>query len=231
MARHIAIILAAGSGRRTGLERPKQFALLAGRPVIAYSIEAFNDHPAIDEVAVVVSKDFADETAAIVKRYKFKKVSRILLGGKERTDSSLAAIRAFTNEDDILLFHDAARPLISEAVISRVIQATKKHKAVGTAVAAVDTIIETDGERLLATPNRDSLRRMQTPQAFHRATIAEAYRLAMAAPIFAQQTIAGSSLAIFPKRRLGWLRVKSVTSSLPTRTTSRFLNTFCKKKR
>lgn len=184
MPRHIAIILAGGSGKRAGLERPKQYALLSGRPVIAHSIETFEHHPGIDEVAVVVGEGYQEEIEKMVAVYGWKKVKQVLTGGRERSDSSLAAIKAYTAEDDYLIFHDAARPLVSLAIVDRVISTLNDAVAVGTAVPAVDTIIETHEGRLVHTPDRSRLSRMQTPQAFRRDIIAKAYRLAKSDPTF-----------------------------------------------
>lgn len=201
MSRNIAIILAGGSGSRMGLERPKQFLDLAGRPVIAHSIDAFDSHPAIDEVAIVVGESFIAEVEDMVALYGWKKVRKVLPGGKERSDSSLSAIRAYADEADAnLLFHDAARPLVSEAIIDRVTEALKTHEAVGVGIASVDTIMELQADGSIArVPSRRMVQRMQTPQAFRLSVITEAYRRAGADPEFEATDDCGVVLRYLPE--------------------------------
>ena len=143
--KNIAVILAGGTGSRMGSSVPKQFMPLAGRTVIEYSIETFCNHPAIDEVAVVVHPDWRGRMEEIVERLKVKgerlKVSRIIDGGSERYMSSLNAIMAYIDEPDDtnLMLHDAARPFVSAEIIDRVVAALKHHEAVGVAVPSTDT--------------------------------------------------------------------------------------------
>ena len=110
--KNIAVILAGGVGSRMGGPLPKQFMPLNGRAVIEYPIETFNDHPAIDEVAVVIHPDWRGEMEKIVARNGWKKLTKVIDGGLERYMSSLNAIMAYIDEpnDTNLLLHDAARP-------------------------------------------------------------------------------------------------------------------------
>ncbi|MCQ2311421.1 MAG: 2-C-methyl-D-erythritol 4-phosphate cytidylyltransferase [Paludibacteraceae bacterium] len=185
MSKNIAIILAGGSGSRLGNSTPKQFLRVAGKPVIAHSIDVFERCAEIDEIGIVSRADYIDEVKQIVAQYGYKKVTQILSGGQERYDSSMAAINAYTQDDDRLLFHDAVRPLVTERIIHDCVQALSTYNAVDVAVPTTDTIIEVDDHNhILHTPNRAQLRNVQTPQCFKRSTIARAYQLALADPHF-----------------------------------------------
>ena len=198
MTRYIGIILAGGSGSRMGSDKPKQYLTLAGRTVLEHSIEAFATHPLIDEVAVVVAPAWHDTVQGIIDRCGHAKVKRLLHGGKERTDSSLAAIRAYEGQDVCLLFHDAARPLVTARCISDVCRALQSHEAVATGIASVDTLMQTENGCIKAVPPRSQMQRMQTPQAFRLSTIAEAYRLALADPHFAATDDCGIVMRYLP---------------------------------
>ena len=202
-SRHIAVVLAGGSGRRMGGNMPKQYMQLAGRTVLEYSIEAFDAHPLIDEVAVVVHPDYRAEVEAMVQCCGWRKVRRILDGGAERSDSSLAAIRAYASDGDAasvrLLFHDAARPLVTARMIDNVCRALNKYEAVGTGLASVDTMMEVDGSVLTAVPDRRRMQRMQTPQGFRLETIVKAYRQAMADPHFRATDDCGVVMRYLPQ--------------------------------
>ena len=98
--RHIAVVLAAGNGRRTGLDTPKQFCPLAGHPLVAYSLTAFERHPDIAETAVIIHPDYIGEMQEMARRYGWRKLRKILPGGQTRTDSSRTAIEAYRQEPD-----------------------------------------------------------------------------------------------------------------------------------
>lgn len=198
--RNIAVILAGGIGSRMGGREPKQYMTVAGRTVMEHSIAAFQRHPMIDGIAVVAAEAYHDRIAECVRRDGFTKVTRLLPGGKERHFSSLQAIRAYEGEDCNLLFHDAVRPLVSQAVITRVVEALREHGAVDVAVPATDTMVEVDERgRVVAVPARDRLRRVQTPQGFRREVIAEAYERALRDPNFTTTDDCGVVLRYMPE--------------------------------
>lgn len=183
--KNIAIILAGGSGSRFGADMPKQFLQVAGKMIIEHTIDAFERHPLIDEIAIVSRADYMEEMKDMVKNDGYKKVAHILQGGKERYHSSLAAIKAFTDDDDNLLIHDGVRPLVSERIITDCVNALTEYEAVDVAVATTDTIIELNEDGSIARiPQRRLLRNAQTPQCFRRRVIAEAFRLALQDPDF-----------------------------------------------
>lgn len=192
--RNIAVILAGGTGRRTGLPLPKQFLSLGGNTVIEHVVETFDTHPAIDEVALVTHPDWRDRMQEIVAKNSWSKVAKVVDGGTERYLSSLNAIQAFRDypDDTNLLLHDAARPWVSVEVIDRVVEALQRHEAVGVAVPSTDTVWEvhpdfdaTEVERFVARiPERRLMWRAQTPQAFRLPLIRDAYQRALQDPQF-----------------------------------------------
>lgn len=185
MIRNIAIVLAGGVGSRLGLSTPKQFFKVAGKMVIEHTIDTFERNPHIDEIAIVSNPVYVPDVENIVLRNGWKKVKKILKGGKERYDSSLSAIHAYEGSEEVnLVFHDAVRPLVSQRIIDNVCEALNTYQAIDVTVPAVDTIIEAEGDHIAAIPDRSRLQRGQTPQAFRLSVIAEAYKRAFNDPDF-----------------------------------------------
>lgn len=184
MKRNIAIILAGGVGSRLGMSTPKQFFKVAGKMVVEHTIDVFERNQHIDEIAIVSNPALVADFENIVLRNKWRKVKKILKGGAERYYSSLSAITAYQNEDANLIFHDAVRPLVSQRIIDDVVKALDIHRAVNVAVPSADTIIEVDGDFITNIPDRSRLRRGQTPQAFDRQLISDAYDKALKDPNF-----------------------------------------------
>lgn len=185
MIRNIAIVLAGGVGSRLGLSTPKQFFKVAGKMVIEHTIDTFERNPHIDEIAIVSNPVYVPDVENIVLRNGWKKVKKILKGGKERYDSSLSAIHAYEGDEEVnLVFHDAVRPLVSQRIIDNVCEALNTYQAIDVTVPAVDTIIEADGDHIAAIPDRSRLQRGQTPQAFRLSVISEAYKRAFNDPDF-----------------------------------------------
>ena len=182
---NIGVILAGGSGTRLGGSKPKQLMVVAGKTIIEHTIEAFEQNSQIDEIAIVCRKDLIPYIDEFVSRNRYTKVKKILSGGKERYHSSLAAINAYTNDDDNLLLHDAVRPLISQRIINDCITALDKYRAVAVAVPTTDTIYQLDKEGCIQSiPPRNMLRNAQTPQCFKRGLINKAYETALKDPAF-----------------------------------------------
>ena len=199
---NIAIILAGGSGQRFGTALPKQFLPLAGKTVIEHSVEAFEQCAAIDEIAVVMNADYLPQMQEIIDRNGWKKVRKLLPGGAERHFSTLAAIQAYEGCSDInLIFHDAARPAVSQRIIQETVTALQTHPAVAVAIPATDTVFEVtdDGNFITAIPSRKRLRCAQTPQAFHIDVIRDAYRKALQDPNFTSTDDCGVLLKYCPE--------------------------------
>ncbi len=184
MKKNIAVILAGGVGSRLGMSTPKQFFKVAGKMVVEHTVDVFERNPRIDEIAIVSNPALIADFENIVLRNKWGKVKKILKGGKERYDSSLSAIRAYADDDVNLIFHDAVRPLVSQRIVNDVIDALDTHRAIDVAIPSADTIIEVDDDFIAGIPDRARLRRGQTPQAFDRALIEEAYAKALTDPQF-----------------------------------------------
>ncbi len=167
--KNIALITAAGSGTRMGEGKPKQFLIVNGKPLLSYTIEAFNNHPLIDEIIIVTNEDFIDEVKSFSGNYQ--KVKHIVKGGSTRQQSVFLGLSFLkengVNPNDIILIHDGARPLVSERIIAANIEACKENNAVETVISATDTIIQSkDGEINNQTLNRKELYQVQTPQTF-----------------------------------------------------------------
>ena len=197
---NIAVILAGGSGSRLGNDVPKQFLKVAGKQVIEHTIEVFENCAQIDEICIVSKSDYVTNVEELVVKNQYKKVKKILNGGKERYDSSLAAINAYTDDNANLLFHDAVRPLVNERIIRDCIEALQKYNAVDVAAKTTDTIISVDANECIDfIPNRAYLRNGQTPQCFKRGTIKRAYDLALADPNFVTTDDCGTVRRYLPE--------------------------------
>ena len=199
--KNIAVILAGGSGQRFGSALPKQFLPLAGKTVIEHSIEAFEQNEGIDEIAVVMNADYLPQMQEIIDRTGWQKVRKLLPGGAERHYSTLAAINAYDGASDVnLIFHDAARPAVSQRIITDTVTALEAHPAVAVAIPATDTVFEVteDGDFITAIPARKRLRCAQTPQAFRINVIREAYRKALQDPHFTSTDDCGVLLRYCP---------------------------------
>lgn len=198
---NIAVILAGGTGSRLGASTPKQFFKVAGKMVIEHTIDVFNHHPLIDEIAIVIHPDYENMMEEIVLRNQWEKVKKILKGGSERYQSSLSAIKAYNHRPNTnLIFHDAVRPLINPQIIDEVVLALNKYNAVDVAVPATDTIIQVNdsGNEITNIPNRNYLRRGQTPQAFKLSVIEKAYELALQDPQFVCTDDCGTVIKYLP---------------------------------
>lgn len=172
------MIPAAGAGRRFG-GALKPFADLAGQPVLRRALVPFLEDPRVSRIVVALPEAMVKDPPAWLTELD----ARITLvpGGSERGDSVHAALRALPDEINVVLVHDAARPLVSSAVIDRAIRAAMAGDCVIAAVPATDTVQQVDAQRrIVATPDRSSLWLAQTPQAFPRDVIVAAYNHAAA---------------------------------------------------
>ena len=178
---NIAVILAGGIGSRLEKALPKQFFKIAGKMVLEHAVDAFEKNSLIDEIAVVVNEHYIFMIEDMILKNEWTKVKRILVGGQERYHSSYAAVKAYAADEDAnLIFHDAARPLVSQRIINDVVNALDKYNAVDVAIPSADTIIAVEGKIIKEIPDRIKMRRGQTPQGFKQKVIASAYDLAFA---------------------------------------------------
>jgi 2-C-methyl-D-erythritol 4-phosphate cytidylyltransferase len=176
-----AIILAAGKGERIlGTTVPKQFIKLKNKPILAYTLEVFQQCNRINGIVLVVNSDKKDYCEnEIIKRFSFSKVEKIVVGGKTRQESSYNGIKALKNEKaDIVVIHDAARPFVTKEIIIECIEAAKDYGASDVCVNATDTIVKEKYGFIEEIPDRSSLWCGQTPQAFRYELILEAHEKA-----------------------------------------------------
>lgn len=183
-----AIIPAAGEGRRVGGELQKQFRSLLGRPILVHTLEKFERCDAVDEIILVVSDSMIQYSMQLVKEYHLSKVVEIVQGGARRQDSVYSGLQALmVHPADIVLVHDAVRPLVSHDQIGALIEACITYKAAIPAVQPKETVKHSsaDGGFVSSTLDRSSLWLVQTPQAFAADLLITAYRRAAADRYFA----------------------------------------------
>ncbi len=180
---NIAIILAGGSGSRMGSDIPKQFIDIYGKPLIVHTLESFDINTNIDYIAVVCKEDWCEDLQIWIRKYGINKAKWIVQGGNTRQESiynALKKIETECSENDIVVIHDAARPLISQRIIDDNIEGAKKYGAVDTVIPTSDTIVNSkDGEMINSVPIRKELYLGQTPQSFSYRLIKEAHEIAL----------------------------------------------------
>ena len=188
--RNIAVILAGGIGARVGGNTPKQLLPLQdSKSVLEHAVDAFEQSPHIHEICIVMHPDYIMHAEQMLLANAWQKVRHIIPGGKERWESSVNAIRAFTpyilhpTPITNLLLHDAARPFVSQEIIARVCEALEEHEAVTVAIPSTDTVYEMINGQVARIPQRSTIMRAQTPQAFRLELIAEAYAKALGVDI------------------------------------------------
>jgi 2-C-methyl-D-erythritol 4-phosphate cytidylyltransferase len=161
MKKVIAVIVAAGEGRRFG--GAKQYALLKGKPVLEWTLEKFESHPKVDEIILVLPD--VRRKRGFLERYK--KIAAVIKGGKHRQDSVRNGVYQIDPQAaGIVLVHDGVRPFVSERLISRVIEATSRRVSVVPGLPIEDTVKRVEGTEVVRTLERARLFRIQTPQGF-----------------------------------------------------------------
>jgi len=163
-----------------GSRLPKQYLSLAGFPILVHTLKPFQRSPMIDEIFLVVPEgDLTEIQRDVVVTFNLSKVSRVLAGGRERQDSVWNALMHVRREHDIVLVHDGVRPFVSGEIIERAVAGAKESGAVATGVPIQDTVKRTDpAGTVTGTVSRDGLWSVQTPQAFRREVIVDAYKKA-----------------------------------------------------
>ena len=173
-----AIVLAAGSGTRMGTDIPKQFLDLAGRPVLAWTLTAFERADRIDRVILVVGREHVDACRAQFGRQNFFKVVEVVIGGAERQDSVANGLRAIPTTAGVVAVHDGARAYVTPEDIDAVVSAAMERGAAVLGTPVTDTIKRVRDDQIAETLDRSTLRSVQTPQAFRRDVICRAHRSA-----------------------------------------------------
>lgn len=181
---NIAMIIAGGSGNRMHQDIPKQFLTVNEKPVIIYTLEVFQRHPAIDEIVVVCIEGWEQVLWAYVKQFNLTKVKSIVKGGNCGQNSiyrGLEEIEKIHAKEDIVLIHDAIRPMVSEEIISDCINKTIEY---GSAIASIPCaeamLVSENQENSNQIFNRNHLKRTQTPQGFRMGKLLDIHRKALA---------------------------------------------------
>ena len=176
---NIAIIAAAGAGNRMASDRPKQFLLLAGKPVIFHTLKPFEECDSIHEVIVVLPAEESAGFLAMAGKYGLRKLTRVVPGGATRADSvkrGLMSMRSATAE--IVAVHDGVRPFVTVAEIDSTLAAAQSDGAAILVAPVTDTIKQVSDRSVVQTLDRGVLRRALTPQCFQYELLRQAYQRA-----------------------------------------------------
>jgi 2-C-methyl-D-erythritol 4-phosphate cytidylyltransferase len=183
-----AVLVAAGRGKRLGGDRPKAFAALGGRPLLAESLERLERSDWIDAIVVVASEGWEEPSILLAEELGAGKVRAAVTGGATRADSVRTGVAEVPADAAVVLVHDAARPLVAEEVVERVVTALGDGwDGAVPALPLADTVKRVEGDHVVETPDRSNLFAVQTPQAF----VAETFRRALASNSTAMSDCAG----------------------------------------
>ena len=195
---NIALLIAGGSGNRMHQNIPKQFITVNERPVIVYTLEAFEKHPEIDDIAVVCIEGWDQVLWAYSKQFNISKLKYVIPGGKNGQDSirnGVMELEKHYDANDLVLIHDAIRPMVSAEIISDNIRVANEHGNAITVIPCAEAMMQTeDGVVSIGAYPRDKLKRTQTPQAFHIGKICDIHRRALEAGI--NNSVASCTLMI-----------------------------------
>ncbi|MBP5579361.1 MAG: 2-C-methyl-D-erythritol 4-phosphate cytidylyltransferase [Ruminococcus sp.] len=184
---NIGLLIAGGTGNRMHQDIPKQFLTVYERPVIVYTLEAFQNHPEIDAIAVVCIEGWEQVLWAYAKQFNITKLKYVMPGGKNGQDSirnGVYELEKYYGPEDIVLIHDAIRPMVSAEIISDCISKTKKYGNAITVIPCAEAMLQTeDGTVSNGSYPRDRLKRTQTPQGFALGKICDLHRRALEAGI------------------------------------------------
>jgi 2-C-methyl-D-erythritol 4-phosphate cytidylyltransferase len=173
--RTVAILLGGGVGNRFAADVPKQFVRLSGRYVSEYTIDLFENHPLIDDIYLVIHRDYHELMNNIIKRNHYKKIKKLLYAGPTRQESSAAGVFACGDDVGKVIIHETVRPFVTEETISEVINGLDTYSAILTATPHTEAVIKIVDGKVLDVPRRDDLYRGQTPQGFLLPVIKDAH--------------------------------------------------------
>lgn len=178
----IAVVIAGGIGSRMGADIPKQFVQVNGKPVLFYTLEAFEQHPMIDAIELVCIDGWEDSVWAWAKKYGISKLKWIVKGGtsgQESIRNGVYGLKEICQADDVVIIHDGIRPLVDSAVLDDVISKARQFGNAVTSMPYNEQIFLVDAERPDTTVKyipRETLRRVSTPQAYRFDLLLEKYR-------------------------------------------------------
>jgi 2-C-methyl-D-erythritol 4-phosphate cytidylyltransferase len=177
-----AVLAAAGRGERLGSDRPKAFARLGGRPLLAESLERLDGSDWVDRIVIAAPPDWEEPSILVAEEIAATKVSSAVTGGASRSESVRRALAEVPDEAAVVLVHDAARPLLVEEVVERVLAPLSEGWDGAVPVLPVaDTVKRVEGDRVVETLPRGDIVAVQTPQAF----LADVLRQALAGDVYA----------------------------------------------
>lgn len=181
---NIGMIIAGGVGARMGQDIPKQFINVYDKPVIVYTMEAFQNHPEIDAIEIVCLEDWQGALKAYAKQFGIAKLENIVSGGKNGQDSIRNGLydvaERYNSDDDIVLIHDAIRPMVSQEIITDNIRVCREYGNAITVIPCTAAMLKTyDSISTTEQVPRDNLKITQTPQAFFVKDIVEAHKEAL----------------------------------------------------
>ena len=167
---NIALLTAAGVGSRMGQDIPKQFIHVNNKPLIIYTLEAFEKHPNIDAIIVVTLPAWTDVLKAYAKQFNITKLKWVVPGGEDGQESihnGLVELRKHCNDDDVVIIHDGNRCMVSSEIISSNLATFKKYGDAVTAIPVVEVVFESEnGDKSQKALDRDKLWRTQTPHTY-----------------------------------------------------------------
>ena len=177
-----ALIPAAGKGNRMAHSVKKPYLKLAQKPILAHTIQRFEQNSTVDAIFVIVdSADFSECHTAVLRPYPFTKVQELVGGGETRQMSVYNGVRALSADVDFVIVHDAVRPFVTDEVIFACLTAADEYGAAVAAVPVKDTIKVANADSFIVeTPVRDQLWAVQTPQVFRKSLLQEAHQVAQA---------------------------------------------------
>ncbi len=175
----VAIVVAAGTGSRFKTKLPKQWSELFGQPLVARALAPFQDHHAVDEIILVIDSAHRSRAKTLAKN-DFPKIATIVSGGKTRADSVRRGLSKMTRNTDVVLIHDAARPLVGDGLIDELIAKLEIYEGAVPVTLVGETLKRLSGDRVESTVDRKGLASAKTPQAFRAYTIRKAHALAKA---------------------------------------------------
>lgn len=197
--RTVGVVLAGGVGARLGLSVPKQMVKIAGRTILEHTVAAMDASPDIDELIVMITPGWSEQVATLLGD-RYTKLSRILEGGATRNETTNKVIHALGEDDCKVVLHDAVRPLLDARIIADCVAALDRFGAVDVVIPSADTIVAVGPDDIITSiPDRSTLRRGQTPQAFHLSVLRTAYERAAADPYFSATDDCGVVLKYLPE--------------------------------
>lgn len=180
---NIALLIAGGTGNRMGQDIPKQFLTVNEKPVLIYTLETFQNHPKIDAIAVVCIKGWETVLQSYANQFNITKLKHIIPGGdcgQSSIRNGVYELERHYSKSDIVLIHDAIRPMVSDEIISDCIATTKEHGNAITCIPCAEAMLETEDSIIsCGSYPRERLKRTQTPQGFKIGDICDLHRQAL----------------------------------------------------